>query len=207
MRVWVMLVSCLLAVAMGMPAQAKEAASFAGTPFGTPRTSLPSFMTLKTVGHVSYAVNLNERYQVDGRTPVVFYGFADGRLFAAYVKLDGVISPEAMIKRLVATYGRPQITIESGVRILRWRKGDLKVKLKSDPSAGSLKLGYYSIAYGTPAARSLPAPDSIDMDELARMYEKDKIAKGVKVPDSTARQRKLPHDGSIANPLGPIIGQ
>lgn len=193
-------------LALAMPAAARQKDGFAGTAFGTPLQALPSFMVLKKTGPITYAVNLNERFRLDGRAPVVFYGFAGGKLFAAYVRLDGVISRNAMAKRLTAEFGRPALAVEGGVEVLRWRKGDLKVKLKYDPAAGSLKLGYYSVA-DAGAAASLPEPDSVDLDGLIKLYEKDKVAKGVSLPAASAPKGYSPYDDGVVNPAGPRPGK
>lgn len=201
MRLGIMVFAIVAALAVNEPCWARQAAGFAGTAFGTSLAALPSFLTLKKSGDVTYAVNLNERYRLDGRAPVVFYGFAAGKLFAAYVRLDSMIGREAMAKRITAEYGKPSLTIEGGVEVLRWRKGDVKVKLKYDPSTKGLKLAYYSIANAGPAA-ALPEPDSVNMDELMQTYEKSKISKGISLPAQPAPKGYSPYDDGVANPTG-----
>ncbi|WP_428564876.1 MAG: hypothetical protein ACP59X_03015 [Solidesulfovibrio sp. DCME] len=206
MRGWIVLVVLAVATAMGATAMARQAEGFAGTAFGTRLAALPSFMVLKKDGDVTYAVNLNERYRLDGHAPIVIYGFAAGKLFAAYVRLDGVIGRDAMVKRLSADFGKPSLTVQSGVEVLRWRKGELKIKLKHTEATGSLKLGYYSLANAGPAAR-LPEPDSVDIDSLVKIYEKDKITKGVSLPAATAPRGYSPYDDGVANPVGRYPGK
>ncbi|WP_300163980.1 hypothetical protein [Solidesulfovibrio sp.] len=201
MRLGIVFATFVTALALAGPCLARQPDGFAGTPFGTKLASLPSFMTLKKDGDVAYAVNLSERYRLDGHAPVVFYGFAGGNLFAAYVRLDGVIGRDAMAKRISAEYGKPSISAEGRVEVMRWRKGDVKVKLKYDPTTGSLKAGYYSIANAGAAAR-LPEPDSVDMDALVKAYEKDKIARGVSLPAQGAPKGYSPYDDGVANPVG-----
>ncbi|EFL52753.1 conserved hypothetical protein [Solidesulfovibrio fructosivorans JJ]] len=207
MRWGAFVAALVMVLALGQTTWAKGGEGFAGTPFGSRLAALPSFMKLKTVGDINYAVNLNEPYRLNGKAPVVFYGFVQGRMFAAYVRLDGIIGHAALAKRLTAEFGKPSIMTEGGTEILRWRKGDLKVKLKFDPAAGSLKLAYYSIRYGSPAARVLAEPDAVDLDELARTYEKDKIAKGVTLPKGPARKWYSPNDAGIADPTRTIPGK
>lgn len=202
MRV-VLLVGALvsLTVAGAVAAKARPA-SFAGIAFGSQRSALASFMTLKSLGDVEYAVNLSEHYRINGQAPAVFYGFAGGRLFAAYVRLTGVISPAEMAKRLTAEYGKPTITVAAGQEVMRWRRGDLKIKLKYDTATHSLKLGYYSIRYGQTSLGTLVDPEAIDMDSLAKSYEKDKIAKDVTLPKPARVKGYSPYDDGIARPVG-----
>jgi len=206
MRGGVLVVALVVALANGSAAMARQAEGFAGVAFGSARASLASFMTLKTVGDVEYAVNLGERYRVNGRTPTVFYGFAGGRLFAAYARLDGIVSRDEMARRLSAEFGQPAVVVEGGVEVLRWRRGDLKVKLKYDAASGSLKLGYYAIAYGSAAAAALAEPDAVDFEELSRTYEKTKVGKGVTLPAAPSRKGYSPYDDGVADPAGRVPG-
>lgn len=206
---WGFLVTALiLGVLTTAPgALARETDGFAGTPFGSSLEALPSFMKIKTAGDVVYAVNLNEPFRVAGKAPVVFYGFVQGRMFASYVRLDGIVSREQVARRLSATFGKPSLSVEGGVETLRWRTGDLKIKLKFDPTSGSLKLAYYSIQYGLPAALILPEPDAVDLDELARAYDKDKIAKGITLPKVPPTKWYSPYDDGVSTPSGRFPGK
>lgn len=181
-------------IMLGGTALAGRSDGFAGTAFGTPLANLPSFMTLKKDGDVTYAVNLKERYRLNGQAPLVVYGFASGKLFAAYVRLDGLIERDAMAKRLTAECGKPVAAEDAGVAVLRWRKGKVKIKLKANAATGSLKLAYYSAAVPGPAADLLDL-DNVDIDALAKLYDKDKISKSVTVPDASAPAKRSPFDG------------
>lgn len=202
---WVLALA--VALADGSAAMARQAEGFGGIAFGSTRTSLPSFLTLKTVGDVEYAVNLSERYRINGLAPAVLYGFAQGKLFAAYVRLDGVVSRDEMARRLSGQYGRPTVVTEGGVEVLRWRRGDLKVKLKFDPATGSLKLGYYSLAYGGPAARVLAEPDFANFDEVARDFEKNKVGKDVTLPAAPTKKGYSPYDDGVSDPARVVPGK
>lgn len=206
MRGGVLVLALVVVLASGSAAMARQVEGFAGVAFGSARASLPSFLTLKTVGDVEYAVNLSESYRINGRAPVVFYGFAGGRLFAAYARLDGIVSRDEMARRLSADYGKPAIAVEGGVEVLRWRRGGLKIKLKFDPASGSLKLGYYALAYGGAAARTLAEPDAVDFEELSRTYEKNKVGKGVTLPAAPSPKGYSPYDDGVADPTGRVPG-
>ncbi|EHJ48148.1 hypothetical protein DFW101_2142 [Solidesulfovibrio carbinoliphilus subsp. oakridgensis] len=201
------LAAALVVLGSGAAAEARQAEGFGGLPFGSERAKLGSFMTLKTVGDVEYAVNLNERYRINGQAPAVFYGFAGGRLFAAYVRLDGLVSRDEMARRLSADFGKPAVAVENGVEVLRWRRGDLKVKLKYDPAAGTLKLGYYSLVYGGPAAKALADPESAHFDEISKAYEKNKTAKGVTLPKAPSVKGYSPYDDGVSDPAGSFSRQ
>jgi hypothetical protein len=206
MRGWIVVIALAVCVLTGGTALARQADGFAGTAFGTPLAALPSFMTLKTDGPLTYAVNLNEGYRLDGHAPVVVYGFLQGRLFAAYVRLDGLISREAMAKRLSAQLGKPSVVQEDGVEVLRWRTKKLKVKLKYHAATGSLKLGSYSGDTPGPAA-ALPEPDSLDIDAIIKRYEQDRVAKGVSLPAPPAPKGYSPYDDGVSKPGGRQPGQ
>lgn len=201
------LVAALVVLGGGAAALARQADAFGRVPFGSERTKLGSFLTLKTVGDVEYAVDLNERYRLDGQSPAVFYAFAGGRLFAAYVRLDGLVSRDEMARRLSADFGRPTRTVEGGVEVLRWRRGDLKVKLKYDAAADTLKLGYYSIAYGGAAAKALADPESANFDEISKAYEKNKTARGVTLPQAPSVKGYSPYDDGVSDPAGRFTRQ
>jgi len=185
-------------IMLGGTAVSGQSDGFSGTAFGTPLAALPSFMPLKKDGNVAYAVNLKESYRLNGQAPVVVYGFASGRLFAAYVRLDGLIDRDAMVKRLTAECGRPSVATDGGAEVLRWRKGKMKIKLKSDAAAGSLKLAYYSGAAPGPGA-SLLDLDNVDIDALAKIYEKDKMGKKLPAPAASAPAERSPFDGRPVN--------
>ncbi|MHC1713648.1 MAG: hypothetical protein AB9872_15990 [Solidesulfovibrio sp.] len=203
----VLMATCLVASASLAVAAGKGAPGFSGVAFGTKRSVLASFLTLKTMDHIEYAVNPAEPYRLNGRTPVVFYGFADGRFFAAYVRLDGLISRDDMARRLTADYGKPATTMEGGVEVLRWRRGDLKIKLKADKTSGSLKLAYYSIAHGAAAAMALAEPDFVDFEELTRAFNKDSITKGVTLPAAPRVKGYSPYDDGVSAPVSPSPGK
>ena len=183
-------------IMLGGTATAGQTDGFAGTAFGTPLAALPSFMPLKKDGSVTYAVNLKERYRVNNQAPVVVYGFASGKLFAAYVRLDGLIERDAMAKRLTAEFGKPVAAADDGAAVLRWRKGKVKVKLKANAATGSLKLAYYSTANPGPLANLLDL-DNVDLDALAKLSEKDKLTKEVTLPAASAPAKRSPFDGSV----------
>lgn len=197
MRGWIVCVALAACVMLGGPAMARQPDGFAGTAFGTPLGALPSFMTLKKDGDVTYAVNLKERYRLEGHAPVVVYGFARGKLFAAYVRLDGLIGRDAMVKRLTAEYGKPSVSMDGGVEVLRWSKGQVKVKLKSNAATGSLKVGYYSKA-DAGAAASLLDDDKVDIDAIVKLYEQDKVARDITLPPAPATKGYSPNDDSIS---------
>lgn len=200
MRGWMLFIVLAACVMFSGTAMARQPDGFSGTAFGTPLSALPSFMTLKKTGTITYAINLNERYRLDGRAPVVVYGFASGKLFAAYVCLDGMSDREAMVRRLTTEFGKPTVAKDDGAEVLRWRKGKVKVKLKSNAATGALKVGYYSTAATGLSAKLLDL-DSVDLDGLVKQYEKDKISKGITPPPVPAPKRTTPFGGGSDNAL------
>lgn len=117
---------------------------FGGVAWETPAGKLESFVKLKRIGSVDYYVNLNERYEIPGfPKPVVFYGFLDGKLYAAYVRLDSAAAYAALKKDLTDKYGAPKVKQEGDTVINRWQEGEVKIKLKADMKNAVMKLAYY----------------------------------------------------------------
>ncbi len=153
-----------------------ETQGFGGVAWGTPAKELKHFLKLKTKGAVDYYINLNESFDLKGvDKPVVFYAFVDGRLYAAYVKLENAASFEALRQRLASKYGKPKLKQDGDTVVRRWKKGDVKVKLKSNPVTGTMKAGFYY----TPLAESKKvlgrelAPS--EFKELMKDYDREII--------------------------------
>jgi len=135
---------CLFILAVGARPALAQTETFNGVAFGTPAGELKSFIKLKNKGHIDYYVNLNESYKIPGfPNPVVFYGFVDGKLYAAYVRIDKADAYAALKKSLTDQYGKPKIKQEADTVINRWSKGGLTIKLKADMKNAVMRLAYY----------------------------------------------------------------
>ena len=163
----------LLLLARTAPAQTP---GFGGVAWGTPAGELESFLKLKRIGAVDYYVNLNERYEIPGfPKPVVFYGFLDGKLYAAYVRLDSAAAYASMKKDLTAKYGAPKVKQESDTVINRWQEGEVKIKLKADMKNAVMKLAYYYEPAGKDRNVLSEELDAGSFKDLMKEWERESI--------------------------------
>ncbi len=141
---WAPVFLCLVMLAAGAGAASAGTESFNGVAFGTPAGELKSFLKLKSNGPIDYYVNLNESYEIPGfPNPIVFYGFVDGKLYAAYVRLDSANAYAALKKSLTGKYGKPKIKQDGEIVVNRWTTGDVTIKLKADMQNAVMRLAYY----------------------------------------------------------------
>ena len=101
-------------------------------------------------GLVSYYIHRNMRYRAANQpVPGVIYGFFRDQLFAVYIKLRSPNQGYYLEKRFSAEYGAAKVKMnKTGNRtIYRWKKDDIKIKLKIEENDGDLKLGIYYIPF------------------------------------------------------------
>lgn len=176
LRRWAFIWVLLPAILLGAQEAPAKIDGFGGVAWGTPAGKLESFLKLKRIGAVDYYVNLNERYEIPGfPTPVVFYGFLDGKLYAAYVSLDSADAYAAVKKDLTGKYGAPKVKQESDTVVNSWQEGEVKIKLKADMKNAVMKLAYYY----TPAAKDRnilsEELDAGSFKDLMKEWERDSI--------------------------------
>lgn len=103
-------------------------------------------------GPVSYYVNSDTLFQAANQpVPGVVYGFYRDRFFAAYIKLRSPDQFSQMVRHFSTRYGDPDISRDADGKqsVYRWKKSDVKVKLKMTESSGEIKLGIYYIPLST----------------------------------------------------------
>ena len=120
---------------------------FSGIRWGTPIEEIESLQSVGSKGKVDYYVHSNAVHEYGGiRIPHVLYGFHGGRLFAAFAHIDTIEVFAQMRSQLQADYGIPVVKYqsESGQPTeYRWKKGELKLKLKVQRWSRKMKLGIY----------------------------------------------------------------
>jgi hypothetical protein len=117
-------------------------------------------------GPVRYYVNRNMIYRAANQpVPGVIYGFFQDRLFAVYIKLRSPNQVYYLEKRFRAEYGAAKVKMnKAGNRtIYRWKKDDIKIKLKIEENDRDLKLGidYIPIAAQLNQALLEEAPSTL----------------------------------------------
>ena len=120
---------------------------FSGIRWGTPIAELKQLQPVGTKGAVEYYTNPDVLHKFgDIEVPEVVFGFYGGRFFVAYARI-GTLEVFAQLKsRLQSDYGIPEVKYlsESGEPSeYRWKKDQLKLKLKVQKYTGKMKLGIY----------------------------------------------------------------
>ena len=138
---------CVLATAPCFAQGLQE--GFSGIRWGASIEELKSLQPAGSKGTVDYYVHPHILHKFgDIEIPHVLYGFHGGRFFVAYAQIDTLEVFAQLKSRLQADYGIPEVKYlaESGEPSeYRWKKGDLKLKLKVQKYTGKMKLGIYYI--------------------------------------------------------------
>ncbi len=166
----------VLGMVLGLSGQAFAAQGAAmekgagGVAWGADPAQTPGFMKLKSLDGIDYFVNLRERMEVKGFSkPTVFYGALNGHLFVVHLRLKESAF-DALKTQLTGVYGRGKQGGEEGGRVIRWKAGPLKVKLKEDAETGT-KLSFYSQPVLASQAKAGREPEP--SQELVNLLAKD----------------------------------
>ena len=120
---------------------------FSGIRWGTAIEELKQLESVGSKGSVDYYANRNVIHKFgDIEIPHVVYGFHGGHFFVAYAHIDTLEVFAQMNSRLQTDYGIPVVKYlsESGEPSeYRWKKGQLKLKLKVQKYTRKMKLGIY----------------------------------------------------------------
>ena len=149
---------------------------YAGIKWRTPISSLENFVKVGSKNKVDYYTNPSTRFTYAGiDIPRVTYGFYKDRFFSIHAQIDSIDIFARLKSELQSRFGNPVTwyTSESGEpMVYRWKKDDIKIKLKTQKYTGKMKLSIY---YGPTSRRvNEPAQD--------RYYDER-----VKVPPSSKR--------------------
>lgn len=191
---------CLLALFLcaGPVLAAKTAAppSFHGLTFGTNPAGQAGLTPLRSTGGVDYFFRAPEPFDIPGfEKPTVIYGAFKGRLFGVYVRLGKAETFAALEKTTTAKYGPPRKSVEGRSTVLRWKKGDLKIKLKLDPASGDMKLTYTYV----PVAQEVEAAGDMDHTLSNELFDKAMEARQ-SGPEPLGQAVKV---APVPKPLGP----
>ena len=120
---------------------------FSGIRWGSAIEGLRQLQHVGAKGHVEYFANPTRIHKFgDIEIPHVLYGFHGGRFFVAYAHIDTLEVFAQMKSKLQSDYGIPVVKYqsESGEPSeYRWKKGQLKLKLKVQKYTRKMKLGIY----------------------------------------------------------------
>jgi hypothetical protein len=145
-RGWLLVLLCVGLTAAPCLAQGLQE-GFSGIRWGTPIEELKQLQPVGSKGTVEYYLNPSVVHQFgDIEIPHVVYGFHGGRFFVAYAHIDTLEVFAQMKSQLQADYGIPMVKYlsESGEPSeYRWKKGQLKLKLKVQKYTQKMKLGIY----------------------------------------------------------------
>jgi hypothetical protein len=136
----------LLLVAAGPAGAFEWEEGFAGIGWGADIAEQTELVKVDTRDNVDYYVNTAAEYTIgDVQIPHVVYGFYGGRLFAVFAMVD-TLEVHAQLKGyLQSRFGLPLVEYASEGRptIYRWKKNNLKIKLKTNEYTRKMKLALY----------------------------------------------------------------
>ena len=120
---------------------------YSGIKWGTGIENLKYFQKVGSKGKVDYYINPGVVHTFDNTDILhVTYGFYEGRFFSVFAHID-TLEVFAQIKNYIQSrYGIPVVkyTSETGEpSIYRWKKENLKIKLKVQKYTGKMKLALY----------------------------------------------------------------
>ena len=119
---------------------------FSDMRWGMSIEQVPNLVKIGSKDKVTYYANPDVIHTIgDIEVPNVIYGFYDGRFFAVYAQIDTLEVFAQMRSMLQDRYGLPRVNYgERGEpAIYRWKKNDLKIKLKTNEISFKMKLALY----------------------------------------------------------------
>jgi hypothetical protein len=107
---------------------------------------LKDFTKLYSKNDVHYYANPDKVFQVGEVTVTdVVYGFYLGKFFAVYIKIDGLEAFGEIKNYMKSRYGLPKssFSVKNRESVDKWKKKDVKIKLKHSEKTGKMKLAFY----------------------------------------------------------------
>jgi hypothetical protein len=117
-----------------------------GMKWGSPIQEHKDLIKVHEWNQAAYYINASMYYEAARQTvPAVFYGFYEGRLFAAFIKLRSPAQFSNVERQFQLQYGKPKTTQYSAGRLTvhRWENKDIKIKLKLREAPVEYKLAIY----------------------------------------------------------------
>lgn len=98
-----------------------------------------------TKDEVVYYSHLGEIYMVgDAVIDKEIYGFYKDQLFGVYFNIESLDVYDKVLAHLKKKYGLPSSKLsEDDTHVLKWKKGDVAIKLKTDNAEQKMKLAFY----------------------------------------------------------------
>lgn len=122
------------------------AEGFSGVKWGTSVEALGNFKEIRSRGEIGYYVNPDVLHTIGGfEVPQVIYGFYAKRLFAVYAQIESLEVYARIKNELQAHYGIPKVVYGATGQpeVYRWKRGQIKIKLKTDDSLRQIKVAVY----------------------------------------------------------------
>jgi hypothetical protein len=138
----------LTAGVAGTPRAENWQAGFSGIAWATPIDQLPDLVQVGENKKLRYYVNPGVVHTIDDiEVPGLIYGFYTGRLYAVFARIDTLEVFARMRSRLQEQFGLPRVKYgaQGEPAVYRWKKNDLKIKLKVNERTGKMKLGLYHV--------------------------------------------------------------
>jgi hypothetical protein len=149
MNYYRMIVSFLLVLGFGIPAAAGDIQKgIHGMPWGSPISAHVELTKVHEVNQAAYYANANMVYQsANQQVPGVFYGFYRDQFFAVFVKLRSPDQFAQLVRQFTTKHGKPKTTYypETSQTVHRWKRSDVKIKLKMKESTREYKLAVYYV--------------------------------------------------------------
>ena len=141
-----LLILTVLLVSVNVCSASDLKEGFLGTRWAQSADSLVGFSKVRENGKTSYYINPGRVYEINGRmVPHVVYGFFEGHLFGIYIRIDDDELFADVKDHLLSKYGTPAMKMEMKreLKTLQWKYDLIKIKLKSNPGGGPMKLAIY----------------------------------------------------------------
>ena len=138
--------SLLLVLLLTSPAAGQFEDGIHGMPWGSDIRRHDHLTKVREEGPLAYLVNTSMLYQVANQAVQrVVYGFFQGKLFAAYIQFQSPDQFHNTVQHFRDKLGEPKVTFIASDQqsIYRWKKGEIKIKLKMKKNGQQKKMGIY----------------------------------------------------------------
>jgi len=165
---------------------------FGEVSWGQDVSRVEGFMKLRSQDGVDYYVNLRERITMKGYgNPTAYYGQVGKRLYAVHLRLKDNQNFDLLKGDLDALYGKGKVSKDQASRVVRWKSGPVRLKLKDDGKSG-MKLSFYYQPLASGLAAGLREADPM-ADDLDSLMPKDSA--GVETPPGLTPPKQDPPVG------------
>ncbi len=138
---------------------------FHGMKWGSSVATRSKLVKVHDHAPAAYYTNSDIAYQVSGtQISSVVYGFYNDQLYAAFIKLNTPVQFSNLKRHFSTRYGEPTTTHprDDGLIVYRWKKHDIKIKLKLRKSTNDMKLAFYYAPLADKLNQELLDPTQMD---------------------------------------------